>query len=228
MCVVVIEKPHKKTYTYSSVDTKVHGRNQLPYLFPPNLHLLTLFGLWCKTSRCRFGGINNFPSNFTSSHSSWKTSRCEVGGRIIFPTKPTSTHSSWKMSRSEVDRINNSPANFTSTRFYFEFHAKQVDVNLVGKIVIKSSLNAQNNPQTYHSCCCQHCCRILHCCCCCLNLSSVRATLLVALPLLCTVVSQLCLFILENPLYSSTNNTSWIDYYYLDNVDTTDALIGPL
>ncbi len=42
--------PHKKTDTYSSVDTKVHGRKPLPYkmagelLFPPNLHLLTLIG----------------------------------------------------------------------------------------------------------------------------------------------------------------------------------------
>jgi hypothetical protein len=50
MCVVVIEKPHKKSYTYSSVDTKVNGRKQLPYkmagelFFMPNLHLLTLLG----------------------------------------------------------------------------------------------------------------------------------------------------------------------------------------
>jgi hypothetical protein len=42
--------PHKKTDTYSSVDTKVHERKPLPYkmageLFsPPNLHLLTLIG----------------------------------------------------------------------------------------------------------------------------------------------------------------------------------------
>jgi hypothetical protein len=46
----VIEKPHKKAYTYSSVDTKVNGRKQLPYkmagelFFPPNLLLLTLLG----------------------------------------------------------------------------------------------------------------------------------------------------------------------------------------
>jgi hypothetical protein len=46
----VIKKPHKKSYTYSSVDTKVNGRKQLPYkmvgelFFPPNLHLLTLLG----------------------------------------------------------------------------------------------------------------------------------------------------------------------------------------
>jgi hypothetical protein len=26
-------------------------------------------------------------------------------------------------------------------------------------------------------------------------------------------------------LYSSTNNTSWIDYYYQDNVNTMDAII---
>jgi hypothetical protein len=45
-----ISVPHKKTDTYSSVDTKVHGRKPLPYktagelFFPPNLHLLTLIG----------------------------------------------------------------------------------------------------------------------------------------------------------------------------------------
>ncbi len=48
---------------------------------------------------------------------------------------------------------------------------------------------------------------------------------LVALPLFCTVVSLLCLLILAIPLYLSTNNTSWIDYYYPDNVNTKDALI---
>jgi hypothetical protein len=42
--------PHKKTDTYSSVDTKVHGRKPSPYkmagelFFPPILHLLTLIG----------------------------------------------------------------------------------------------------------------------------------------------------------------------------------------
>jgi hypothetical protein len=46
----VIEKPHKKSYTYSSVNTKVNRRKQLPYktagelFFLPNLHLLTLLG----------------------------------------------------------------------------------------------------------------------------------------------------------------------------------------
>jgi hypothetical protein len=50
LCVVVIEKPHKKTETYSSVDTKVNGRKPLPYkkagelFIPPNLHPLTLIG----------------------------------------------------------------------------------------------------------------------------------------------------------------------------------------
>jgi hypothetical protein len=45
-----IPVPHKKTDAYSSVDTKVHGRQPLPYkiagelFFPPNLHLLTLNG----------------------------------------------------------------------------------------------------------------------------------------------------------------------------------------
>jgi hypothetical protein len=148
--------------------------------------------------------------------------------RSIFPAKPTSSHSSWKTSRFEVGGINNSPTNFTSTCFYLDFHAKQVDVNLARKIIMKSTLNAQNNHQTYHRPCRMHCCLILHCCCRCFNLSLVRVPLLVALPLLCTVVSLLCLLILVIPLYSSTNNTSWIDYYYLDDVDTTDALIGTL
>jgi hypothetical protein len=46
----VIEKPDKKSYTSSSVDTKVNRRKQLPYktegelCFPPNLHILTLLG----------------------------------------------------------------------------------------------------------------------------------------------------------------------------------------
>jgi hypothetical protein len=46
----VIEKPHKKSYTYSSIDTKVNERKQLPYkmagefFFPPDLHILTLLG----------------------------------------------------------------------------------------------------------------------------------------------------------------------------------------
>jgi hypothetical protein len=46
----VIEKPHKKTYTYSSVGTKVNRRKLLPHktarelFFPPNLNLLTLLG----------------------------------------------------------------------------------------------------------------------------------------------------------------------------------------
>jgi hypothetical protein len=45
-----IPVPHKKTDTYSSVDTKVHGKKLSPYkmagelFFPPNLHLLTLIG----------------------------------------------------------------------------------------------------------------------------------------------------------------------------------------
>jgi hypothetical protein len=93
---------------------------------------------------------------------------------------------------------------------------------------VKSSLHALNNHQTYHCCHRQCCCCILHCRRRCLNLSPVQAPLLVALPLLCTVVSLLCLLILAVQLYSSTNNTSWINYYYPDNVHTTDALIGPL
>ncbi len=139
-----------------------------------------------------------------------KASRCEVGGRNIFPAKPTSTHPYWKM---------------RSTRFYSDFHVKWVDVKFAGKIILKSSLNAPNNCQTYHCrhCWCCHC--ILHCRRHSLNLSPVQAPSLVVLPLLYTVVSLLCLLILAIPLYSSTNNTSWINYYYLDNVNTTDALI---
>ena len=38
-------------------------------------------------------------------------------------------------------------------------------------------------------------------------------------------MSLFCLLILAIPLYSSTNNTSWIDYYYQDDVNTTDAHI---
>ncbi len=181
-----------------------------------------------KINRFRFGGINDSPANFTSTYFSWKTSRCEVGVRIIFPAKPTSTHSSWKMSRCEVGGINNSPANFTSTCFYLDFHAKQVEGNLEVKIIMKSSLNAQINRQTYHRCYHQRCCRILHRHYPYLNLSPVQAPLLVALTLLCTVTSLLCLFFLAIPLSSSSNNTSWINYYYLANVHTTDALIGPL
>jgi hypothetical protein len=47
---MVIEKPHKKTKTYSSIDTKVDGRKPLPYkragelFILPNLHVLTLIG----------------------------------------------------------------------------------------------------------------------------------------------------------------------------------------
>jgi hypothetical protein len=47
---VVIEKPQKKTETYSSVETKVNGRKPSSYkmagelFIPPNLHLLTLIG----------------------------------------------------------------------------------------------------------------------------------------------------------------------------------------
>jgi hypothetical protein len=161
-------------------------------------------------SRCRFGG---------------KNSRCRFGGKIIFPAKPTSTHSYWKMSRCRFGGIENSPANFTSTCFYSDFHAKQVDVKLAGKNIVKSSLNAPNNCQTYHHCGCQCCSCILHRCRRCLSLSPVQAPSFVALPLLCTVVSLLCLLILAIPLYLSTNNMSWIDHYYPDNINMMDALI---
>ncbi len=53
----------------------------------------------------------------------------------------------------------------------------------------------------------------------------MQAPSLVALPLLCTVGSLLCLLILAIPLYSSANNTSWIDHNYPDDVNIMDALI---
>jgi hypothetical protein len=146
------------------------------------------------------------------------------GGKNIFLAKPTPTHSCWKMSRCRFGGINNSPTNFTSTCFYSDYHAKQVDVKLVGKNIVKSFLNSPNNHQTYHCRCHQCCCFILHRRCGCLN-QSLQAPSLVALPLLCTVVSLLCLLILTIPLHLSTNNTSWIDYYYPDNVNTMHALI---
>jgi hypothetical protein len=51
------------------------------------------------------------------------------------------------------------------------------------------------------------------------------STIIRALLLLGTVVSLLCLLILTIPLYSYNNNTSWIDFYYRDNANMTDALI---
>ncbi len=63
LCVVVIEKPHKKTDTYSSVDTKVNGRKPSPYktegeLFSHQTYIYSLL-------------LENEP---TSTHSYWKTS----------------------------------------------------------------------------------------------------------------------------------------------------------
>jgi hypothetical protein len=126
----VIEKPHKKTEMYSSIDTKVDGRKPSPYktagelFIPPNLHVLTLIG----------------KQTYIYSHltkTSIRVSRCRFGAKIIFPTKPTSTHTYWKkaigVSRCRFGGINISPANFTSTCFYSDFHAKQVDVHLAGK-----------------------------------------------------------------------------------------------
>ncbi len=63
--------------------------------------------------------------------------RCRFGAKNIFPAKPTSTHTYWekaiRVSRCRFGGINISPANFTSTCFHSDFHAKQVDVHLVGK-----------------------------------------------------------------------------------------------
>ncbi len=78
---------HKKTDTYSSVDTKVHGK---------------------KTIAIQDGGRIIFSAKPASTHSYWKTNlhllthnrkrairvrRCRFGAKIIFPTKPKSTHS---------------------------------------------------------------------------------------------------------------------------------------
>jgi hypothetical protein len=182
-----------------------------------------------KTSRCRFGGRIIFPAKPTSTHSSWKTSRCRFGGRIIFllpnlhlltllgkqvdvglagklcfpPNLHLLTHigkQTTRVSRCRFGRINNSPANFKSTCFYSDFHAKQVDVKLAEKTIVKSPLNTPNKHQTYHPCCRQCCCCILHPRCRCLNLSPVQAPSLVALPLLCTVVSLPCLLILAKTM----------------------------
>jgi hypothetical protein len=79
--------PHKKTDTYSSVDTKVHGRKPSPYktagelFFPPYLHLLTLVGKQILHLLTLNG------------KRAIRVSRCRFGAKIIFPTKPTSTHS---------------------------------------------------------------------------------------------------------------------------------------
>ncbi len=101
MCVLVIEKPHKKSYTYSSVDTKVNGRKQLQcktageLFFPPNLHLLTLLG---KQVDVGLAGELFFLPNLHLLTLLGK--RVDVGlvGKLFFPAKPTSTHSYWKTS----------------------------------------------------------------------------------------------------------------------------------
>ncbi len=92
---------------------------------------------------------------------------------------------------------------------------KRVDVKLAGKIILKSSLNAPNNRQAYH-CHCPWCCGcILHCLCRCVNLSSVQAPSLVALPLLCTVVSLLCLLILVVLYHQLHNQVKHSDYRFV-------------
>ncbi len=123
----------------------------------------------------------------------------------------------------------NSARNHSTTKLVFKWTVTTIHstwaVKLAGKIILKSSFNSPNSRQTYHCCCCWCYRCILHHCHHCLNLSPVQAQSLVALPLLCNVVSLLCLLILTIPLYSSTNNTSLIDFYYPDNVNTTNALI---
>jgi hypothetical protein len=71
--------------------------------------------------------------------------RCRFGAKLIFSTKPTSTHTYWKkairVSRCRFGGINISPANFTSTRFDSDFHAKQVDAHLAGKVILRNPLS---------------------------------------------------------------------------------------
>jgi hypothetical protein len=55
---------HLLTLIGKPVDVGLAGE----LFFKPNLHLLTLIGKQeIRVSRCRFGGINNSPTNFTST-----------------------------------------------------------------------------------------------------------------------------------------------------------------
>jgi hypothetical protein len=116
-----------------------------------------------------------------------------------------------------------SPAKFTSTHLYLDFDTKQVDVTLAGNIIIESTLNTQNNHQTYH-CPCHHCHCILHHCCHSTSASTIICSHIT--PPHCCV--PICLNILAIPLSSSSNYMAWIDFSYLGDVDTMDALFGLL
>ncbi len=149
-----------------------------------------------EENHCHTRWRENYSAKPTSTHSYWKTnlhlltlnkkraigvSRCRFGAIFFF--RQTYIYSLFlekaiRVSRCRFGRINISPANFTSTCFYLDFHAKQVDVHLAGKIILKSPLNAPNNYcQTYRCCCRQYwfCCCILHRRCRCLYLSPVQA-----------------------------------------------------
>jgi hypothetical protein len=88
----VIEKPHQKIYTYSSVDTKVNGRKQLPYyspanvnlliIFPPTSHLLTLLG---KQVDVKLAGGLDFPPNHHLFTLLGKQVDVKLVGELYFP-----------------------------------------------------------------------------------------------------------------------------------------------
>jgi hypothetical protein len=85
---VVIEKPLKKSFTYSSVDTKVNRRKQLPYKMAgelfllPNLHLLTLHG---KQVDVGLAGELFFPSNLHLLTPLGKRVGVGFAGELFFP-----------------------------------------------------------------------------------------------------------------------------------------------
>jgi hypothetical protein len=123
--------------------------------------------------------------------------------------------------------MNSSPTNFASTCFYSDFHVIGVVVHLGEKNILKSPLNAPNNSTVKSTIVVVVLILSLH----------PSSLLLLPLPItsagtiigspppLCTVVSLICMLIYAIPFYLSTNNMSWIDYYYKDNVNTMDALI---
>jgi hypothetical protein len=92
VCVVVIEKPHKKTYTYSSVDTKVNRRKQSPYYSPPNVHLLIIFlptshllTLLGKRVDVKLVGELYFPPNQHLLTLLGKQVNVKLAGELYFP-----------------------------------------------------------------------------------------------------------------------------------------------
>ncbi len=123
VCVVVIEKPHKKTEMYSSVDTKVNGRKSLPYkiageLFSPlNLHLLTLIGK------------RTYIYSLLLENKQWEWIDVGLAQKLFLtPNLHLFTligKQAIRVSKCRFGGINNSPAKFISTRFYSDFHANQ-------------------------------------------------------------------------------------------------------